>query len=90
MNGLVSVGGMVTDPSGQPIGHAKVSLVGIVRDEVGQFIEVGYGSATTDVVGRWACDQMPAALDALGLRLTHPEFQPAEYDVPGEGPLRLS
>jgi hypothetical protein len=85
--GLVSVGGMVTDPSGQPIVHAQVSLVGIVRDEAGQFIEVGYGSATTDVGGRWVCDQVPADFDALVLRLTHPEFRTAEYDVPREGPI---
>ena len=82
----VTLGGMVTDPSGQPISHAQVGLVGIVRDEVGQFIEVGYGSATTDVGGKWACDQVPAGFDALVLRLTHLEFRPAEYDVPSEDP----
>jgi peroxiredoxin len=76
-----SIGGVVRDPSGQPIGGVHVSINGITRDIVGQVIPFEYDAVVTDHTGRWSSALVPKILGPLTFKLTHPEFLTAEIDL---------
>ena len=77
----VNLGGIVRDPSGQPIAGARVSVNTVVRDEVGQSLELETDVATTDDSGQWTTRSVAADFKSLTFKLTHPDFRPAEYYI---------
>ena len=71
-----SVGGYVKDESGNPIDDVRVELLlptngsesGIVRYQIYDYPVI------TDSNGFWRCDELPAKLDELLVKLVHPGF----------------
>jgi hypothetical protein len=80
MQPAVTIGGVVLDESGRPIAGATVVVLGITRDEVGQYLTAPFDTVATDQAGKWTSPRVPAKSDQLSFRLTHPEFMPADYD----------
>jgi protocatechuate 3,4-dioxygenase beta subunit len=76
----VTIGGVVLDESGRPIAGAAVVVSGVTRDEVGQYVTVPFDTVSADQTGKWTSARVPAKLDQLSFRVTHPEFMPADYD----------
>jgi beta-lactamase regulating signal transducer with metallopeptidase domain/peroxiredoxin len=70
-----TIGGIVRDQQGRPIGRADV-LLRLPSDTVwGGRATLGVWGlvATTDAQGRWRSDQMPSALGNLEIKLRHPD-----------------
>ena len=82
----VTVGGSVRDPTGKPIAGVTVTVSGVVRDEVGQFLLAEYDAVQTDASGKWRSGRVLKDITTLQFKLTHPEFLPAEYDQAATDP----
>jgi peroxiredoxin/uncharacterized GH25 family protein len=72
-----TIGGFVRDDRGRPIVGATVFVLvptneprepGVARPSIWDF------EVKTDAEGRWRCDVVPAKLDDVWLRLSHPDF----------------
>jgi len=72
-----TIGGLIQDEKGAPIAGASVFVLvpsnepresGKPRPSIWDF------EAKTDAEGRWRCDIVPAKLDDVWLRLSHPDF----------------
>jgi hypothetical protein len=80
----IAVSGYVRSEDGKPIQDAKLNLTAIPlpsslpkptdREVTNAMLEV-----QTDPSGHWNCDELPAEVRAIELRLTHPEHLPCEY-----------
>lgn len=72
-----TIGGLIQDEKGAPIDGASVFVLvpsneprepGVPRPSIWNF------EVKTDAEGRWRCDIVPAKLDDVWLRLSHPDF----------------
>ncbi len=81
----MKLGGVVRDPEARPIASALVSIRTVVRDQVGQFVEVEVNSATTGVSGQWTSEGVLPDYKSLTFKLSRAEFISAEYSLPESG-----
>jgi beta-lactamase regulating signal transducer with metallopeptidase domain/Tol biopolymer transport system component/5-hydroxyisourate hydrolase-like protein (transthyretin family) len=85
----VRIGGVVRDDQGRPVPGVRVQVNGVMRDAVGQFLELELEAVKTDGDGRWTSRSAPPKPEGLNFKLSHPGFFPAEYDQADEAGERL-
>lgn len=71
------IGGVVQDEQGKPVANATISLM-MPGNDTGSdkpMVNIYDHQIHTDAQGRWRCDIMPAAIDDLLIRLSHPQYQ---------------
>ena len=68
-----SIGGIIQDEDGKPIEGVTVYLLAPSSGEI-ERIAIWDHKEKTDVDGRWRCDIMPAKLDDIWIRLSHPDY----------------
>jgi protocatechuate 3,4-dioxygenase beta subunit len=78
----VAIGGVVQDPSGQPVPGATISLRTLAspgdqasRDNL-PFTDA---TVTTDASGRWQFPSLPPGFTALSAAITHPDYVDANF-----------
>ncbi|WP_435019947.1 carboxypeptidase regulatory-like domain-containing protein [Tundrisphaera sp. TA3] len=72
-----TIGGLIRDEKGNPVAGATVFVLVPSNDprEPGRpRPSIWDHEAKTDAEGRWRCDVVPAKLDDVWLRLSHPDF----------------
>ena len=72
-----AIGGIVQDEQGKPVANAMISLA-MPGNDTGSdkpMVNLNDYQIRTDAQGRWRCDIMPAAIDELVIRLSHPQYQ---------------
>ena len=72
-----TIGGLIQDDQGKPIGGASVFVLvpsRATREPGKPRVSLWDYEAKTDAEGRWHCDVVPAKLDDVWLRLSHPDF----------------
>ena len=77
MGGAASIGGIVRDEAGRPIGGASVKIAELTPPEgAREVFDASAVSTQTDIEGRWHFDVVPADLDLAQLQFgfTHPDF----------------
>lgn len=72
-----TIGGLIRDDKGDPIAGATVFVLvpsNEAREPGKPRVNIWDHEAKTDAEGRWHCDVVPAKLDDVWLRLSHPDF----------------
>jgi thiol-disulfide isomerase/thioredoxin len=72
-----AIGGLIQDEQGKPVAGATVFVLvpsNEAREPGKPRVSVWDYEAKTDAEGRWHCDVVPAKLDDVWLRLSHPDF----------------
>jgi len=68
----VSVGGIVRDKAGRPVGEAEVNLA--VRANEGKIRHYVERIVKTGAEGKWRTNALPKDLDRLHVEVTHPDY----------------
>jgi len=81
----VRVGGFITDPDGQPVAEAKVSVYRVTHEQDSRETLFRYVESTTDKRGKWLAREVPEDMEGLRFRFSHPDFRTVSVDFSGEG-----
>jgi RNA polymerase sigma factor (sigma-70 family) len=81
-----AVGGVVRDEQGRPVAGVRVAPTIWTSSADVRPLREDYEEAppaTTDEMGRWRCEGMPAGIDAsrVSIAFTHPEYQRLDWPV---------
>lgn len=68
-----SIGGRVYDAAGAGIEGVTLKLL-VLGSRAAEQVAIRDHAVSTDAEGRWQCDIMPAQLDGLYVRLSHPDY----------------
>jgi len=79
----ITVGGVVKSPEGKPIAGAQVLIHQVVKDSPREYTRTDYDTAITDHEGKWSSSSLPPGFQGFNFQLTHPEYKPALYTMPG-------
>jgi beta-lactamase regulating signal transducer with metallopeptidase domain/protocatechuate 3,4-dioxygenase beta subunit len=72
-----SVGGIVVDADGKPVGGAEVHPHIELKNRPGEARQVYSGArAKTDAAGRWRFDSVPVSMVEVRVNINHPRFMP--------------
>ncbi len=80
----VPVGGVVKAANGGPISGAQVALFQITKTAAREYTRTEYDLATTEGNGKWSSSTLPAGFEGFSFEVTHPDFRPALYVMPGQ------
>jgi len=72
-----TIGGLIHDDKGSPVAGATVFVLvpsNSAREPGKPRVNIWDYEVKTDAKGRWHCDVVPAKLDDVWLRLSHPDF----------------
>jgi protocatechuate 3,4-dioxygenase beta subunit len=70
-----SIGGFVQNEQGEPIGEVTIyQEVLSKREDRVSYVLISDHQVRTDANGFWLCDIMPARIDHIRIRLTHPDY----------------
>jgi protocatechuate 3,4-dioxygenase beta subunit len=78
----VTMGGLVQDETGQPVGGAKLSLGQFTTSADANAMErvaLGLTTPTTDEKGRWEFRSLPANFGNFSVTVSHPEYAEARF-----------
>ncbi len=79
----VTVGGVVKASDGQPVAGAEVAVYKITKTSPREYTRIDHDTARTDAGGKWTSSSVPAGFEGFRFEVTHPNYRPAIYAMPG-------
>ncbi len=82
----MAVGGVIKNPDGKPIGGVEVLIHRVAKTGSREYLRTDYDTAVTEGNGKWSSRSLPLDLKGFSFQLTHPDYKPALYTMPGSAP----
>ncbi len=79
----IAVGGVVKASDGQPVAGAEVVVYKITKTSPREYTRIDHDTATTDAGGKWTSSSVPADFAGFRFEVSHPNYRPAIYAMPG-------
>lgn len=77
-----TVGGVVQDEAGKPVGDAEVLISSVSRVKSRNYTQIDYDQVRTDSSGRWKSSSLPHNFSNLVVFVSHPEHRGSSYHQP--------
>src|SRR5207244_2870329 len=79
----VAIGGVVKSSEGKPIAGAEVLVHRVIKTGTREYTRIDHDTALTDAEGKWSSSSLPADFQGFTFQLSHPDYRPALYAMPG-------
>src|SRR5262249_39801248 len=79
----VTIGGTVQTPDGEPIAGAEVAPYKVVKANAREYSRTDHDAVLTDAQGKWSTTSLPPGFSGFSFQVSHPDYRPALYVMPG-------